>query len=82
VAPQLYRTLLQISDEINEGRTDYAKLESDAVTSLTTAGFRPEYIGIRCATDLGEARNGADLVVLAAAWLGRARLIDNVLVGR
>jgi pantoate--beta-alanine ligase len=81
-APMLYRTLLQISEEIKKGRTDYATLERDAVAHLTQAGFRPEYFSIRKASDLGEADNDRKLIVLAAAWLGRARLIDNVLVGR
>ena len=82
IAPLLYRSLLRISEEIKQGRTDYAKLECDAVAHLSQAGFRPEYIGIRRAGDLGEAGRDEDLVVLAAAWLGRTRLIDNVLVGR
>jgi len=81
-APMLYRTLLQISEEIKKGRTDYAKLEDDAVVHLIQAGFRPEYLSIRRASDLGEAGHDRNLIVLAVAWLGRARLIDNVLVGR
>lgn len=81
-APMLYRSLLQISAEIKKGCTDYARLERDAVAHLAQAGFRPEYLGIRRASDLGEAGDDRDLVVLAAAWLGQARLIDNVLVGR
>lgn len=81
-APLLYRTLLQISEQIKKRRTDYATLEHDAVTYLARAGFRPEYIGIRRAGDLGAAGNDKELVVLAAAWLGRTRLTDNILVGR
>ena len=81
-AALLYRTLLQISGEIKKGRTDYATMERDAIAHLTQAGFRSEYLSIRRASDLGEAGDDRNLVVLAAAWLGRARLIDNVLVGR
>ena len=47
--------------------------------SLAKAGWRPEYVSIRRAADLVAAAPGdADRVVLAAAWLGNARLIDNV----
>lgn len=81
-APLLYRSLLQISGEIKKGHMDYAKLERAGVAQLTQAGFRPEYIGIRRACDLSAAGDDRDLVVLAAAWLGRTRLIDNVLTGR
>jgi pantoate--beta-alanine ligase len=46
---------------------------------LETAGFAPEYLGVRRAQDLA-LPTGADreLRVLAAARLGRARLIDNI----
>ena len=81
-APLLYRSLLRVSEEIKKGCTDYARLECDAVAHLSQAGFRPEYLSIRRASDLGEAGSDKDLIVLAAAWLGRTRLIDNVLVGR
>jgi pantoate--beta-alanine ligase len=81
-APILYKTLSGISEEIKKGRTDYAAMEHGALARLTQAGFRPEYFSIRRASDLDEAGVGRNLVVLAAAWLGKARLIDNVLVGR
>lgn len=47
--------------------------------ALRQAGFRPDYFEIRRASDLAEAGQGdRQLVVMAAAWLGRARLIDNI----
>ena len=49
------------------------------MAALTRAGFRPDYVSIRRASDLGEPAAGdAALRVLAAAWLGPARLIDNL----
>ena len=42
-------------------------------------GFRPDYFAIRQATDLAPLRaESRDLIVLAAARIGKARLIDNV----
>jgi len=47
---------------------------------LQAAGFRPDYYAIRSALDLGPPDVGqAPLVVLAAAYLGTTRLIDNLI---
>jgi pantoate--beta-alanine ligase len=83
-APALYATLAALRDAIREGATDYAALEVAARERLAAVGFRPDYVEVRRAKDLGrpEARDGAqDLIVLAAAWLGRARLLDNLRIG-
>jgi len=46
-------------------------------------GFRPDYFAVRTADDLSEPQPGArELVVLTAARIGRARLIDNLRVSR
>lgn len=83
VAPRLAAVLGAVAAALAAGRRDFAALEADAVAGLAAAGFRPDYVAIRRAADLGEPVAGdADLVVLGAAWLGRARLIDNrVLTG-
>ena len=81
-APALYRTLCEAAEAVASGRRDYAALEAQGMARLERAGFRPEYFAIRRAADLeppAEAESGA-LRVLAAAWLGRARLIDNIAV--
>ena len=80
VAPRLYRTLCETADALRAGDTDYAALEARAAAALAAAGFRPDYVSIRHADSLQAPAPGAPLVVLAAAWLGRARLIDNVRV--
>lgn len=78
-APELYRTMQQTAEAIGSGERDYAKLESDAKQALEKSGFRPDYYTIRRAADLAEP-NATDsgLVILAAAYLGKARLIDNI----
>jgi pantoate--beta-alanine ligase len=51
------------------------------MSALAEAGFSPEYVSIRRARNLQlPDRDTDELVVLAAARLGKARLIDNVLV--
>jgi pantoate--beta-alanine ligase len=80
-APELYRVLRSIGDDLQDGRRDFEALEEEALAGLGEAGFRPEYVAIRRALDLSMPDRDCDeLVVLAAAHLGKARLIDNVVV--
>jgi pantoate--beta-alanine ligase len=75
----LYRVLCGIRDAVQGGATQYPALAADAMARLEQAGFRSEYVSIRRAGDLAEPDPGdTRLRVLAAAWLGPARLIDNV----
>ena len=78
-APRLYRSLLEAADRIRGGERDYHALGLHYMQALERAGFRPEYFTARRAADLASPAPGeAEIVLLAAAWLGRARLIDNV----
>lgn len=79
IAPHLYQTLLSMKDRITAG-DDIAAIEKDAATSLRTAGFsRIDYITVRDAETLLPATpDTQNLRILAAAYLGRARLIDNI----
>ena len=81
VAAKLYQTLSGISEAVKAGRDDYQQLEADAVEYLEDNGFKIDYLSVRNAADL-EAPAGGDLVVLTAAWLGEARLIDNIQIRR
>lgn len=78
VAPVLYRQLQQVA-EAAQGGAALGQLERDAVAALRQRGFRPDYVRILRASDLAQPEaDERDLVVLAAAWLGRARLLDNL----
>jgi len=81
IAAGLYRVLQDTAAAIRAGKTDYPGLETQAANSLNRAGFRTDYIAICDAGTLGRPTAG-DIVVLAAAWLGKARLIDNVIIRR
>lgn len=80
-APVLHRTLSQLADAIRRGERDYSALLDSGKQALEAAGLRPDYLEIRNALDLqpatGEHRK---LVILAAAFLGKTRLIDNLVV--
>ncbi|MCU7844732.1 MAG: pantoate--beta-alanine ligase [Candidatus Thiodiazotropha sp. (ex Monitilora ramsayi)] len=79
-APALYRLLRETAAAINSGAKDYAGLERQALKDLEAAGFRPDYFVIRTADNLQAPREkGETLVILAAAYLGTTRLIDNLI---
>lgn len=79
-AARLQETLSWVGEQLAAGRTDFDALSRDGQSRLAKAGFNPQYLEIRAA-DLGEASAQARmLVVLAAAFLGSTRLIDNLSV--
>ena len=81
VAPVLFETLGKLGEELQNGRRNFADLESHAASELQDAGFDVDYIAIRRAQNLEVPDRDCDeLVVLAAAQLGSARLIDNIVV--
>lgn len=83
LAPQLYRTLQKIAESIVAGHRDYMLLEREARADLQAAGLQPDYVAVRRAVDLAIPEAGDRcLRVLAAAYLGRARLIDNLPISR
>jgi len=80
-APAIYRSLLACREQLAAGARDFARLEAEGHATLVAAGLRPDYFAVRRAADLGEpAVTDRHLAVLAAAHVGRARLIDNILV--
>ncbi len=81
VAATLYSLLVGIGKDLQAGKRDFEELEKRAMEALSCAGFDPEYIGIRRAENLEMPdRDSDEIVVLAAARLGNARLIDNIVV--
>ena len=81
-APALHATLAALRDALRGGARDLAALEAKGRERLRAAGFGPDYVEVRRAEDLARPSGAPDeaLIVLAAARLGKARLIDNVRV--
>ncbi|WP_236237743.1 pantoate--beta-alanine ligase [Pseudomonas faucium] len=78
-APALYRTLQHIGAAIGRGQRDFAALVGEGQAQLAAAGMRPDYLEVRHALSLRPAQlDDRDLVVIAAAYLGNTRLIDNL----
>jgi pantoate--beta-alanine ligase len=79
LAPALYRSLCAAKEAIEAGSRDFRQIEQVQLAVLRQAGFSPDYFSVRRRNDLLPAADqDVALVILAAAWLGRARLIDNV----
>ena len=83
-APRLYETLRDLAERIRARDCRYADLERMGEDGLKEAGFKPDYVSVRRVSDLSEPVEGErtedELVILAAAYLGKARLIDNIRV--
>jgi pantoate--beta-alanine ligase len=80
-APALYEVLSSVGQELQNGRRNFSEIEAVASQQLVDAGFEVDYLAVRRAQNLEVPdRDCDDLVVLAAAHLGDARLIDNVVV--
>jgi pantoate--beta-alanine ligase len=83
VAPRLH-LVLQEAVESLKGGAAVSKVETNAVEALLQMGFeKVDYVEVRGADDLAPSGPGAisgPSRVLAAAWLGRTRLLDNLAV--
>ena len=81
-APALHRALARVREQVQAGQRDFARLTAAARAELESAGFNPEYVELRRQGDLTAANPtvAEPRIVLGAARLGRARLIDNLFV--
>ena len=68
-----------MGEAISRGQRDFAALIADGQAQLEAAGFRKDYLEVRHAVTLRPAQaDDRDLVVIAAAYMGNTRLIDNL----
>lgn len=79
-APAIFAALTAIAGAVREGHHDWSNLEARGRSALADAGLAPDYFEIRNADDLSPPTPDAPLVILAAARLGKTRLIDNLRV--
>ena len=81
IAPELARTMNWIAEQIEAGNSHLPSLVAQASQRLDNAGFRTDAIDIVDADTLESASAESQrLVILMAAYLGKARLIDNRVV--
>lgn len=80
-ATQLHAELVHTAQLVQQGRRDWPALQSQAMDRLTRQGWQPDYLTVRERGSLQPPpATGAlpPLVVLGAARIGHARLIDNL----
>ena len=77
MAPFLYQTLQSMKQRMLDGDRDIKKLEREAIESLADRGWQVDYVAIRNQSDLMKS-DSEQLVILAAAKLGKTRLLDNI----
>lgn len=81
IAPGLYKVLSSIADKLQAGERDLDEIIAIAGQELNEKGFRADDIQIHDADTLLEvSETSKRAVILVAAWLGDARLIDNKMV--
>jgi pantoate--beta-alanine ligase len=79
LAPRIHATLRAVAGRIEAGDRDHAGLAAWGAAQLQAVGMAPDYFEIRDAdTLLAPAQATRELVILTAARLGKARLIDNL----
>lgn len=78
IAPGLYNVMNSIAEKLIAGNRELQEIIAIAEQELNEKGFRADDIQIRDADTLQElTETSKRAVILAAAWLGQARLIDN-----
>ena len=78
-APRLHALLGEAREKIAKGERNFQRIELEVMALLSQNGWVPQYIAVRRRADLqAPAPEDRELVVLAAAYLGRTRLVDNI----
>lgn len=78
-AVRLGRALARVKSAIENGDAGYDALVDSAREELAANGWRVDYVALRTQANLAPVGPAdRELVVLAAAWLGKTRLIDNL----
>lgn len=80
-AGAIYQSLSAVCEALAQGQRDISVLKRQALSSIEEAGLKPDYVEIREHLTLAPLTpTSTKAVVLAAAFLGKARLIDNMTI--
>jgi pantoate--beta-alanine ligase len=81
IAPGLSKVMNAMAEKLRTGDNDIHEIIAVAEQEMNSSGFRADDIQIRDADTLLEVSPASKrAVILMAAWLGQARLIDNKVV--
>ena len=79
IAPQLFKIMNMLAERLSQGERHTDEMLQETAQQLREAGFTPDELFIRDAKTLQELSvDSTSAVILMAAWLGKARLIDNL----
>ena len=79
MAPQLNTELRKVKEAVEAGSRRFDRHDAMARGALETAGWSVDYVEVRNRATLAPpGPHDKELVVVAAAWLGKTRLIDNL----
>ncbi|MEM9473312.1 MAG: pantoate--beta-alanine ligase [Pseudomonadota bacterium] len=80
-APVLHQTLQDVAADVRAGK-NIARSCAAGKKRLKQAGFKTDYLEVRVAETLApvKTKTETELRILAASWLGKTRLIDNIAV--
>jgi pantoate--beta-alanine ligase len=81
LAPGLYQVMNTVAEKLRQGERDLDEILALAAAELNEKGLRSDDLQIRDADSLEAlSEQSKAAVILMAAWLGQARLIDNMVV--
>lgn len=81
LSAMIYQCLISI--EAKEGIAPFSLVEKECIELLERKGFRPEYVALADAETLkplSDYDSSHKMVALIAAWIGKIRLIDNLVL--
>lgn len=79
LAANLYATLLTVAKQLQDHCFEFAAIEAKAIDQLNSLGLHVDYFSLCNARNLKPAApDDKDFIVLAAVFLGKTRLIDNI----
>jgi pantoate--beta-alanine ligase len=79
IAPMIYAELKQLAETLSQDLSQLEQQSADSQRRLAEAGFEPDYLHVLDAETLLPLTNQSQQgVILIAAKLGAARLIDNI----
>lgn len=80
IAPKLHQIIYDLSKKIERGEhvvIGFEELLNKSCQRINAAGFEVDYLQIRTQKLEQATKADKELVILVAAWLGKARLLDN-----
>ena len=81
IAPKIYLSLQKASEIICAGVSNFNNAKKELIVELEAYGMKVEYFELRRAADLAlPTDDEKSFVILIAVWLGKARLIDNIII--